>query len=289
MANDQTVLYAIKEADHYMMGFVIVTREDNVIVIDGGFDEDMPELKRYIGGRHISAWILTHAHEDHISGLVHELSKNGGKDFDIEKIYYNFPPYDELINNHDVPDYPYYEKDLNEMLPEWNALLPKIKDKTHIVSQGESLSIDEVKIDFIFTYHEGIYSNFINDTSLVFKLTTPNKTVLFLGDLGADGGDMLFRESRHLLKADIVQMSHHGHMNVGMEVYAEIMPEECIWCCPEWIYEEDVIPFYSLDLETTKRMKRVRLYGAALTRKWMDILGAKKHYVTKDGTQKIVL
>ena len=289
MPNDQTVLYALKEAEHYMMGIVIVTREDNVIVIDGGFSEDMPELKRHVGGRHISSWILTHAHEDHISGLVNELSENGGKDFDIEKIYYNFPPYDELINNHDVPDYDYYQKDLNEMLPAWNALLPSIKDKTHVVSQGESIRIDEVKIDFIFTYHEGIYSNFINDTSLVFKLTTPNKTVLFLGDLGAEGGDVLFRESRHLLKADIVQMAHHGHMNVGMEVYAEIMPEECIWCCPEWIYEEDVIPFYSLDLETTKRMKRVRLYGAALTRKWMDILGAKKHYVTKDGTQKIVL
>ncbi len=289
MTNGETVLYAIKETSIYMMSIVIVTRENNVIVIDGGRDEDIPSLKECIGGRHISAWILTHAHEDHISGLVHELEKNGGKDFDIEKIYYNFPPYDELINNHDVPDYDYFRRDLNEMLPEWNTVLPKIKDKTHIVTQGESIMVDEIKIDFIFTYHEGIYSNFINDSSLVFKLTTPNKTVLFLGDLGADGGDMLFRESRHLLKSDIVQMAHHGHMNVGMEVYAEIMPEECIWCCPEWLYDEDEIPEYISNTEKLKRMKRLRLYGAGLTRKWMDILGAKRHYVTKDGTQKIVL
>lgn len=40
----------------------------------------------------------------------------------------------------------------------------------------------------------------MNDSSLVFKVTTPNKTVLFLGDLAFDGGDILFRELRHKLK-----------------------------------------------------------------------------------------
>lgn len=289
MKNPETVLYAIKETSVYMMSIVIVTREDNVIVIDGGRDEDLPSLIECIGGRHISAWILTHPHEDHISGLVHELERDGAKVFDIGTIYYNFLPYDELINNHDVPDYDYFCRDLNEMLPAWNAVLPKIKNKVHIVSQGESIMVDEVKIDFIFTYHDGLYSNPVNDSSLVFKLTTPNKTVLFLGDLGAEGGDLLLRESRHLLKADIVQMAHHGHMNVGMEVYAEIMPEACIWCCPEWLYNEPEIPEYISNTEKLKRMRRLRLYGAGLTRKWMDILGAKTHYVTKDGTQRIML
>lgn len=48
---DKTLLYQISETSKYMMGFVIVTRKNNVIVIDGG------------------------------------------KDFDIEKIYYNFPSF----------------------------------------------------------------------------------------------------------------------------------------------------------------------------------------------------
>lgn len=54
------------------MAFVLVTKQNNVIVIDGGRPEDMPLLKAYIGGRHISAWILTHAHGDHISGFIDE-------------------------------------------------------------------------------------------------------------------------------------------------------------------------------------------------------------------------
>ncbi|MBR5752051.1 MAG: hypothetical protein IKX84_06640, partial [Clostridia bacterium] len=85
------------------------------------------------------------------------------------------------------------------------------------------------------------------------------------------------------------QMAHHGHGCVGMEVYAEIMPEACMWCCADWLYDEPEVPHYLADTERLRRMKLIRLYGTALTRKWMDILGVKKHYVTKDGTQRIEL
>ena len=288
MKNSKTVMYMLTETSRYMMSFVIVTKENNAIVIDGGRPLDMPLLKQYIGDRHISAWILTHAHNDHISGLVDELEKNGGSDFDIEKIYYNFPPY-SLIENKNVPDYDYFCEELNEMLPAFNSVLPIIEDKCHIVKQGETVTVDECEIDFLFTFHDGLYSNVINDSSLVFKLKTPNKSVLFLGDLGSDGGDFLFRESRHLLKSDMVQMAHHGHMNVGMEVYAEIMPQVCLWCCPEWLYNEPAFPPYLSKTEKHFRDGRMRLYGTAITRRWMDILGVKKHYVTAFGTQRIEL
>ena len=271
-----------------MMSFVIITKENNAIVIDGGRSEDMPSLKECVDGRHISAWIFTHPHIDHIGGFVSEMENNCGRDFDIEKIYYNFLPY-ELIENKNVPNYKYHCEELNEMLPSFNRVLPLFKDKTKIVNQGDTIYIDECRIDFIFSWHEGLYSNIVNDSSLVFKITTPNKSVLFLGDLGPEGGDILFRESRHLLKSDIVQMAHHGHMNVGFDVYAEIMPDVCLWCCPESLYNEEELPWYLSDTKTQTKNGRLRLYGTALTRKWMNILGVKKHYVSKDGTHKIEL
>ena len=285
---ENTHMYQITETSEFMMSFVIVTKQNNVIIVDGGREEDMPLLKQYVDGRHISAWILTHAHSDHINGFISEIRKNGGKDFDIEKVYYNFPPY-EIINNHNVQDYEYFCDELNETLPSFLEIEPQIKDISHIVKQGESVQIDECRIDFLFTYHEGLTSNLMNDASLVFKLTTPNKTVLFLGDLGPEGGDVLFRESRHLLKSDIVQMAHHGHMNVSLEVYAEIMPEACLWCCADWLYNEVEVPEYLADAEKLFKMGRIRMYGTAVTRKWMDILGVRTHYVTKDGTNRIEL
>ena len=188
-----------------------------------------------------------------------------------------------------MPDYAYFKSELDEMLPAFNAVRDAFKDKEHIVTQGESIEVDEVKIDFLFSFHDGLYANLMNDSSLVFKVTAPNKTVLFLGDLGPDGGDELFRESRHLLKSDIVQMAHHGHMNVSMEVYAAIAPEACMWCCADWLYNEPEVPGYLSDVEKLRRMKRIRMYGTAVTRRWMEQLGVKTHYVTKDGTQRIVL
>ena len=65
-----TTLYMLTETSQFMMSFVLVTEKNNVIVVDGGRPLDMPLLKEYIGGRHISAWILTHANTDHISGFV---------------------------------------------------------------------------------------------------------------------------------------------------------------------------------------------------------------------------
>ena len=285
---ENTTMYMLTETSPFMMSFVIVTKNDNVIIVDGGRPADMPLLKEYVAGRHVSAWILTHAHSDHISGLVDEFEKNGGADFDIEMIYYNFPPY-SLIDNHDVEDYDYFKSELEEMLPAFMSIEPMLGDKAHIVTQGESITVDEVKIDFLFSYHEGLTANLMKDSSLVFKLITPNKSVLFMGDIGPDAGDLLFRESRHLLKSDYVQMAHHGHMNCSMEVYAEIMPEACLWCAPEWLYNECEEPGGLKDVPKLRRMGRIRMYGEAVTRKWMDILGVKKHYVTKDGTQTIIL
>lgn len=284
----KTKLYMLEETSEFMMSFVIVTAQNNAIVIDGGRKEDMPLLKKYVDGRHISAWILTHAHNDHIDGFVAELEKNGCADFDIERVYYNFPDYETLIAKTDVADYPYLVRELKEILPAFNAQKHKIADKLQVTNQGDVLQIDEVKIEFLYAFHDGLYDNLMNDASLVFKLSTPNKSVLFLGDLGPQGGDALYRESRDKLRADIVQMAHHGHMNVGMEVYAATDAKTCLWCCREWLYNEQEIPDW-MHGWAEQVLSRNRMYGTAVTRKWMEILGADTHYVTAYGTQEIEL
>lgn len=285
----KTTLFMLTETSSFMMSFVIVTSKNRCIVVDGGRPLDMPLLKKYVDGRRIEAWILTHAHEDHIAGFIDEMERNGGADFNIGTVYYNFPDYNALYAKADkAPNPEYFKQELNNTLPAFN----KIKDKfnSFIVKQGDSIGVDEVRIDFLFSFHDGLYTNLINDSSLVFKLTTPRKTVLFLGDLGPEAGNVLYQESKDKLKADIVQMAHHGHMNVAMEVYAAIDPKACLWCCPLWLYNEP-----ALHTLTNEQLKgriadgRAGLYGTGATREWMARLGVKKHYVTGYGTQTIKL
>ncbi len=286
--NKNTKMYQITETSKFMMSFVIVTKENNAIVIDGGRPADMPLLKQYVGGRHISAWILTHAHEDHISGFIDEYKKNKLADFDVEKIYYNFPPID-ILNDYTVRDYEYFKSELLETLPSFLEILPEIKDKTHLTVQGESIQIDEVKIEFIFSYHAGLTNNLMNDSSLVFKVITPNTSVIFLGDIGPEAGDVLYFESKDKLKADMVQMAHHGGYCCGMEVYAAIEPKACLWCCREESYNGKDVPKVGADRSKMISLGWMRMYPLATTRKWMEQLGVKTHYVTKDGTNEIIL
>ncbi len=285
----KTTLYMLTETSSFMMSFVIVTGKNRCIVVDGGRPLDMPLLKKYVDGRRIEAWILTHAHEDHISGFIDEMEKNGGADFDIGTVYYNFPDYDMLYAKADkAPNPEYFKEELDNTLPAFNKI--KGKFNSYIVKQGDSIIVDEVRMDFLFTFHDGLYTNLINDSSLVFKLTTPRKTVLFLGDLGPEAGNVLYQESKDKLKADIVQMAHHGHMNVAMEVYAAIDPKACLWCCPLWLYNEPTL--HTLTEEQLKGRiadGRAGLYGTGATREWMARLGVKKHYVTGYGTQTVKL
>ena len=127
---DKTLLYQLCETSPFMMSFVIVTKKNNCIVIDGGREEDMPKLKEYVDGRNISAWILTHPHSDHIGGIMSEIRKNRLADFKVEKIYYNFPPFELIDKTEDVPDIKYYRSEFDEVLREFvYDLEPQIKDK----------------------------------------------------------------------------------------------------------------------------------------------------------------
>lgn len=40
-----TEMYMLTETSEFMMSFVIVTKKNNVIIVDGGRREDMPLLK----------------------------------------------------------------------------------------------------------------------------------------------------------------------------------------------------------------------------------------------------
>ena len=253
-----------------MMSYVIKTKNGKLIVVDGGLPQDEPHLvetiKRY--GGEVSAWILSHPHSDH-GGAFTKLAENGFEGIKIDNFYYNIREqawYDK---------YEKYRADMVNTIRNSIAKLPA--GVSHITSKGEVYYVDGVAIHVLNDPY-WIESNSINNSSVVFRLDFDNGTrVLFLGDMGPAAGERLKADVPATdLKADIVQMAHHGQYGVNKDVYEIIAPKVAMWNAPEWLWDNDGGSGYN-----TGNYKTLEV------RSWMDEIGAKTNYVIKDGDQTV--
>ena len=253
-----------------MMSYVIKTKNGKLIVVDGGLPQDEPHLVETIKsyGGEVSAWILSHPHSDH-GGAFTKLAENGFEGIKIDNFYYNIREqawYDK---------YEKYRADMVNTIRNSIAKLPA--GVSQITSKGEVYYVDGVAIHVLNDPY-WIESNSINNSSVVFRLDFDNGTrVLFLGDMGPAAGERLKADVPATdLKADIVQMAHHGQYGVNKDVYEIIAPKVAMWNAPEWLWDNDGGSGYN-----TGNYKTLEV------RSWMDEIGAKTNYVIKDGDQTV--
>jgi len=253
-----------------MMSYVIKTKNGKLIVVDGGLPQDEPHLVETIKsyGGEVSAWILSHPHSDH-GGAFTKLAENGFEGIKIDNFYYNIREqawYDK---------YEKYRADMVNTIRNSIAKLPA--GVSHITRKGEVYYVDGVAIHVLNDPY-WIESNSINNSSVVFRLDFDNGTrVLFLGDMGPAAGERLKADVPATdLKADIVQMAHHGQYGVNKDVYEIIAPKVAMWNAPEWLWDNDGGSGYN-----TGNYKTLEV------RSWMDEIGAKTNYVIKDGDQTV--
>ena len=258
------------------MGYIVLTENGKIIVIDGGYRDEAEEFLKLIKSISankpvISAWFLTHLHDDHI-GLFEEIIKKYYSDVVIENIYYNFPTREELQNHWQGAAIPAYDTFFEHF--------ERFKDNVKIVQKGDAFTIDGVRFEVLFVpinrYSE---SKNINNTSVVIRMETSEQSVLFLADLAEPaGGDFIKEVNADKIKADIVQMAHHGQCGVSKAVYEKIAPSCCLWCAPDWLWDNDIGKGFNTHSFQTVEVRR-----------WMDELGVKQHFVIKDGTQVLDL
>lgn len=262
-----------------MNSFVVTTAEEKIIVIDGGYRDDAENLLAYlrdVSGKeipHVDAWIFSHAHGDHIDAFIEIVEKHWGK-LTVDKIYYNFPSAQFLCKE---PGY-------GKCILDFNRLLPIFADKIEIVYLDDEYDIGGAHIEFLYSPNGEIRyrpnCGIINDTSLVFMLTLAGKKMLFLGDAEPLEGARLMAlyKGTGKLKADFVQMAHHGQGGVEKDVYEEIAPQACFWNAPGWLWNNDAGGGFN-----------THCFKTVIVRGWMEELGVTEHYVLKDGLQVIEL
>lgn len=258
------------QAAGQMLSVVIETVQGNLIVVDGGREADAEYLLGILKekGGHVSAWLVTHPHDDHV-GALNYILKRPDHGLTIDHIYYSFG------------DMEWYQeksaKDMgmiNELMNTFSTLPAEMLKSD--INRGYQIHVDEVKIT-VMNQAYICESDIVNNSSVVYKAEMNGKTALFLGDLSEEGGDRLMADyTPEELKCDIVQMAHHGQNGVKESVYQAMNPDICLWPTPGWLWDNDngggpgSGPWRTLE-----------------TRQWMENLGVKTHYCIKDGDQII--
>lgn len=255
--NKSTLIMLESEGDAQMLSSIIVTANNRIIVIDGGWTYDADKLvdnvKQY--SDRVDYWMITHPHPDHM-GALYEVLKTGA--IDVGTI---------LCALQSDVWYERYAPDIAGFVKEFKHLMFG-RDVCYVKKQ-DVFVLDGIKIYVVNSIYD-TNSDKINNSSIVYKIMSNDNSILFLGDLAHEGGQRLLAESTpYLLSANIVQMAHHGQNGVDENVYARINPKNALWPTPEWLWNDDTGDYQTLD-----------------TREWMKKIGCK-NYVTAFGDIRI--
>lgn len=262
-----------------MMSFILKSN-DHMVVIDGGNNCDADYLFSYVKklGGVVDGWFFTHPHSDHCNAF-NTLMETCPHELEIRGLYYSFLPMECLCDGGD-PNAPKSKDCQNAVssIVRMNAQIKRHGLKVTTLQKGDVFVFGEMTLTVLRVVDRALESNnLINNSSAVLRLDANGKSMIFLGDLGVEGGlQLLDTTLPELLKADAVQVAHHGQRGVGREVYEAIGAWCCFWCTPEWLWNNDVGQGFN-----------THIFKTLITRGWMNDMGVKKHYVSKDGTYRV--
>ena len=270
-------LHMLKSVTDTINTSFIFETENGVYLLDGGFMTEEPYMREYLlslGISKIKGWFLTHPHDDHVGCLLKLLEENS--DIELESIYYNFPS-KEFAMGAELTRSKMTTEELYDRLA---ALIKQRGIKEIVVNAGDKYDLGEMSVRVLRIHDDSITANRINNSSAVYRFEINGKSLLFLGDLGIEGGrQLLATVDPALIKSDYVQMAHHGQDGVERAVYEAIRPRFTFWCTPSWLWDN--------------KKGRDGLYDTGdfqtiIVRGWMsEIHTVEHHYRMIDGTQVI--
>lgn len=268
-----STLHMLKSVTDTICESFVLEADGAVIVIDGGFESEAEELYGKImeAGGHVDGWFFTHPHIDHY-GAFCRLMEEHGDEIRVEAIYRNFPEISWLCE-HEKAEADHTAK----YLPLIDELMERYGIRSVTMHRGDCYVLGAAEIHVLREPDTSITENCINNSSTVFRADVNGKRILFLGDLGTEGGRQLLENTpREEIQADYVQMAHHGQNGVEREVYGTVQAVCCLWCTPTWLWDNMGPDGYDSGN-----------FRTVVVRGWMSEIGVRKHYVNKDGPYAI--
>lgn len=171
---------------------LIQTPSRHTILIDGGPDSTvLAEVGRRLPfyDRTIDLVILTHAHADHVAGLVPVLER-----YDVGAV---------LFSNIDHGSSEYTA---------WQETILDMEIASYSPRAGLSYTFEDVRLEILHPFNDigGDYDGDQNETSVVARLEYGSTSFLLTGDAPATVEEELLRYGTIVLESDVLKVGHHG-------------------------------------------------------------------------------
>ena len=269
-------LHMLKSLTDTINTSFILQDGDTVLMVDGGYPSETPYVYEYLkklGGR-VTGWFITHFHDDHMGCLMTLLQEH--PDIIVERLYHHFPSAEFICRREPTQSGIPSER----LIADFRTALHNRGVAVEKVSEGDVYTFGGITMQVLLTPDESITANPINNSSCVFRFEVASKSILFLGDLGIEGGNRLMAGcDPSLLHADYLQMAHHGQNGVSRECYEAIRPTYCLWPTPSWLWDNAGEGGYDTGM-----------FQTVIVRGWISALRCvKRHYRMTEGTHVIEL
>lgn len=214
---------------------LIYTIEDDkggLAIVDGGYTTDAGALRTIIAahGNHVSSWIITHPHPDHV-GAFNEIMTNPG-DIQVDEIYsvdVNLERYRETAQSYDG----------FESCEEFYRILGTIDEsKIHFVHEGDTFEILGLSSKVLSAWDENVDAlpdHLCNDGSMMFKLSGYEESMLFCADVQKEMEPFIIEKHSEDLNAEYVQAAHHGNWGLSTDFYDLLNPKMVLFDSTDYL------------------------------------------------------
>lgn len=255
----------------YQSGLSMLIRlsDGRFIIIDGGYsrNKDADDLYTLIKENTpdkmkptVAAWLVTHAHGDHSQAFATNFSKRHSSDTLVEHIVFCQPSFTMFASEAVRGNY----TAIQNAAKKFSAEL--IRPHT-----GDRYYIGDATVDVLFTSEllcPVPFTNF-NTSSTVFSITLAGQRILITGDATNAVFERMVRLYGASLKADIVQVAHHGETTgvadteaiAVMQGYRYMSPSLVLWPSGEETYKKEKNRSYNLTLTLLPSVKEIIVAG----------------------------
>lgn len=205
-------------------GYIIETEEKNVIIIDGGTENDASRIAQILAEKEtpeIVAWFLTSAENDKSGALCEIL--NNHPDIQVPQIFVSFNS--EVYQNSGLP---------HQELDKINANLECLYSSENAGKLREMERRAEYQFDnYFITPLEvkdlgELSGNDISNQAVILKIDNTFKNMIFLGGIGDEKAHFFKENDQDQFECDAIQISGDKLTVSGKEIFDTIKPETTI-------------------------------------------------------------